>query len=245
MKRTVIITGVLGGIGEATARVFAGAGWRVAGIARRPLPEDSVGIDEFLQVDLAHLDSIGLIESFVTGMDRVDAVVNNAALQIKKPLVELTIEDWDEMFAANVRAAFVLTRAAHDHLRRSGGSIVNVASVHALATSPGQAGYAATKGALVAFTRSSALEFAADGIRVNAILPGAVDTAMLRAGLAGWPSAEEGLEQLRVRTPLGQIGQPEEISRAILFLADASASSFITGQTLVVDGGALARLGTE
>jgi NAD(P)-dependent dehydrogenase (short-subunit alcohol dehydrogenase family) len=98
---------------------------------------------------------------------------------------------------------------------------------------------------LVALTRASALEFAPAGIRVNAILPGAVDTPMLRAGLARWESPQEGLSRLREGTPLGRIADPVEIARAILFLADGDQASFITGQALIADGGALARLSTE
>lgn len=245
MTRTVFITGVLGGIGWATAEVFAGAGWRVVGMDRRAQPADREAIDRFLRADLADSGIASTLETFLADLERLDAVVNNAGLQIKRPLTELSIDEWDELFATNLRSAFIVSRASYEHLRRTRGSIVNVASVHAVATSPGMAAYAATKAALVALTRSAALELADAGVRVNAILPGAVDTPMLRAGLAGWPSPEAGLEHLKKRTPLGRIGEPEEIARAILFLADGSASSFVTGQTLVVDGGALLRLSTE
>lgn len=245
MRRTVFITGVLGGIGWATAEVFDAAGWRVVGMDRRPLPAGRKAIDHFVQADLAQAEIATTVERFLADLDRLDAVVNNAALQIKRPLTDLSVEDWDQLFAANVRSAFIVSRASYDQLRQTRGSIVNVASVHAFATSPGLAAYAATKGALVALTRSAALEFAAAGIRVNAVLPGAVDTPMLHAGLAGAPSVEEGVEQLSRRTPLGRIAEPDEIARAILFLADSSSSSYITGQALVVDGGALSRLSTE
>ena len=132
-------------------------------------------------------------------------------------------------------------------LRRSRGAVVNVASVHAFATSAGAAPYAASKGAIVALTRAAALEWAPD-VRVNAVAPGAVDTGMLRQGVQRWapPEAVDAeLERLAARIPLGRIGRPEEIAEAILFLADGRRSSFITGQVLVADGGALARLSTE
>ena len=245
MTRTVFITGVLGGIGSATAEVFHAAGWQVVGIDRRPLLDGQESIDRFLQVDLGATNSTPVVDKFLADLNRLDAVINNAAVQIKKPLTDLSIEEWDELFTINVRAAFIMSRAAYDHLRRTRGAIVNVASVHAVATSPGMAAYAATKGALVALTRSAALEFAGAGIRVNAILPGAVDTPMLRAGLSHAHSVEEGIQQLSRRIPLGRIAEPHEIARAILFVADGSASSYITGQALVVDGGALSRLSTE
>jgi glucose 1-dehydrogenase len=126
---------------------------------------------------------------------------------------------------------------------------VNVSSVHAVATSADIAAYAASKGASQALTRAMALEFARDGIRVNAILPGAVDTPMLHAGLmrghVQGASVEERMADLGRRTVMGRVGKPEEIARAILFLADSEQSSFMTGQSMIVDGGATARLSTE
>jgi NAD(P)-dependent dehydrogenase (short-subunit alcohol dehydrogenase family) len=245
LKRTVFITGVLGGIGAATARVFRDAGWRVAGMDRRDANGDPPITDRFLRADVAAADVGDVVGEFLVSLDRLDAVVNNAAAQIEKRLVEMSDREWDAIMATNVRAAFIVSRLAHSHLVRTSGAIVNVASVHAVATSPGLAAYAASKGALVALTRSSALEFAVDGIRVNAILPGAVDTPMLHAGLARWSAPEEARDHLTKRTPLQRIATPEEIGRAILFLADGTQSSFITGQALVADGGALARLSTE
>ena len=244
MTRTVFITGVLGGVGQATANAFRAAGWRVAGADRRA-GDGTVDAGLFVQGDLASLEPGRRIEGFLAGLDRLDAVVNNAAEQIEKPLVETTDEEWDRVMATNVRSAFTVSRAAYRALAVTTGSIVNVASVHALATSSGLAAYAASKGALVALTRASALEFAAAGIRVNAVLPGAVDTPMLRAGLGRWDSPAEALANLERRTPLGRVADPSEIAAAILFLADGDRSSYITGQTLVADGGALARLSTE
>jgi NAD(P)-dependent dehydrogenase (short-subunit alcohol dehydrogenase family) len=119
---------------------------------------------------------------------------------------------------------------------------VNVASVHGLATSQSVAAYAASKGGLIALTRAAALELAAEGVRVNAVVPGAIETEALREGFSRRQNAEELLIS---RTPLGRIGSPRDVAEAILFLADASRSSFITGQTIVVDGGALAQLSTE
>src|SRR5262245_56418043 len=103
--------------------------------------------------------------------------------QLAKPLIETLPEEWDHIMATNVRAAYLLSSRLHPLLKAAKGGIVNVASVHAVATSPGMAAYAASKGALVSLTRAMALEFAADGIRVNAVLPGAVDTPMLAEGL--------------------------------------------------------------
>lgn len=245
MTRTVFITGVLGGIGAATAAVFREAGWRVTGMDRRDANGQGPPTDAFLREDVTAPGVGAVLGGFLESLDRLDAIVNNAAAQIEKRLVEMTDEEWDMIMATNVRAAFIASRAAHPHLAKTSGAIVNVASVHAIATSPGLAAYAASKGALVALTRSSALEFASDGIRVNAVLPGAVDTPMLHAGLQRWQEPAAARTRLANSTPLGRIADPQEIGRTILFLADRDQSSFITGQALVADGGALARLSTE
>jgi NAD(P)-dependent dehydrogenase (short-subunit alcohol dehydrogenase family) len=246
LTRTVFITGVLGGIGRATADAFHEAGWQVIGSDRRePDSDDPVPIDRFLRADIADAGIGSKLEAFMADFDRLDAVVNNAAMQIEKPLIEMSDAEWELIMATNVRAAFIVSRTAYHLLERTAGAIVNVASVHAYATSPGLAAYAASKGALVALTRASALEFAPARIRVNAILPGAVDTPMLRSGLSRWSSPEAALERLAERTPMHRVASGAEIGRAILFLADSDQSSFITGQALVADGGALARLSTE
>jgi NAD(P)-dependent dehydrogenase (short-subunit alcohol dehydrogenase family) len=134
-------------------------------------------------------------------------------------------------------------------LLKSRGSIVNVSSVHAIATSEGIAAYAASKGAIVALTRALALEFGRNKVRVNAVLPGAVDTPMLRAGLTRGhlkgKNASQLIRALGSKHVMGQVGAPEEIAEGILFLADPARSSFMTGQSLVIDGGATARLSTE
>jgi NAD(P)-dependent dehydrogenase (short-subunit alcohol dehydrogenase family) len=180
----------------------------------------------------------------------LDVVVNNAAVQISKPLIETSVEEWDEVIASNLRSVFLGAKLAYPMLKAAGGgAIVNTSSVHAIATSANIASYAASKGGLLALTRAMAIEFAKDNIRVNAILPGAVDTPMLRSGLGrghlGGSSMTERLENLARKTVNGRIGKPEEIAHAIYFLADNEQSSFMTGQGIVVDGGATARLSTE
>jgi NAD(P)-dependent dehydrogenase (short-subunit alcohol dehydrogenase family) len=246
-QRVVLVTGAAGGIGRATAAVFRRHGWYTVGIDREP-DVDAAEVDRFIVADLAR---DGEVEATfrVIGDDlgRIDALVNNAAIQIAKPMVETTVEEWDLTMDTNVRMAFRTMIASHRRLREHQGSVVNVSSVHAVATSGSMAAYATSKGALLALTRAAALEMGADGIRVNAILPGAIDTPMLRAGMAARAdrSVEESMQILSSRTPLGRIGRAEEIAEAILFLSDGDRSSFITGQVLVVDGGAMARLSTE
>ena len=151
--------------------------------------------------------------------------------------------------ATNLRAVFLMTKACYSLLKKSHGAIVNVSSVHAIVTSENISAYAATKGALLSFTRAIALEFARDKVRVNAVLPGAIDTPMLRAGMSRGhlcgKDAERRMNELAHRHAMGRIGRPKDVAEAIYFLASKQTAAFITGQSLVVDGGAIARLSTE
>ena len=249
MKRTVLITGVSGGIGAATAKVFAEANWCVIGADRNQI-ENRPEIDEFIYSDISTSDSMEQIFKEVSKTkEQLDALINNAAIQICKPLLEITDEEWDITMATNVRSAFIAVRTLHSLLKKAGGAVVNVSSVHAIATSVGMAAYAASKGALLALTRSMALELGQDNIRVNAVLPGAVDTPMLRAGVQRGRTQGKGpaelVHDLSQKHVCGRVGEPKEIARAILFLADNRKSSFMTGQALIIDGGATARLSTE
>lgn len=248
--KTVLITGAAGGIGRATVALFAQKGWRVIGVDRADFdggfPPDGL----FIRADISRGDAMeAIFEKVNKFTGALDALVNNAALQIAKPLIETTVEEWDAVMASNLRSVFLGVKLAHPLLKRNGGAIVNVSSVHAIQTSANIAAYAASKGGLLALTRAMAIEFAPDNIRVNAILPGAVDTPMLRAGLnrghVGGGDVQERLENLARKTVSGKVGKPEEIAHAIYFLADNEQSSFMTGQALVVDGGATARLSTE
>jgi NAD(P)-dependent dehydrogenase (short-subunit alcohol dehydrogenase family) len=249
MKKVVLITGVAGGIGSATAQTFSEAGWHVIGVDRRPL-DSWPGVHHMLHGDLADVDaSQGIFAQVAQDEGRLDALINNAAMQVCKPLVETTPEEWDAVMACNLRAVYLAMRHAYPLMRTYGGAVVNVSSVHALATSANIAAYAASKGALLALTRALAIELAPDRIRANAVLPGAVDTPMLHAGLqrghVQGSSLHVLVEQLGARHIMGRVGQPREIAQAIFFLSDNDRSSFMTGQALVVDGGALARLSTE
>lgn len=248
---TVLITGASGGIGRATINLFAEKGWRVVGVDRSPFGEDFPPDGLFIQADISIAENLESIFSQArTFTNRLDALVNNAAMQIAKPLLETSAEEWDAVMASNLRSVFLGIKLAYPLLKEAGGgAIVNVSSVHAIATSANISAYAASKGGLLAFTRAIAIEFAPDNIRANAILPGAVDTPMLRAGLGRGhvlgDDIQERLENLARKTVSGKVGKPEEIAHAIYFLADEVQSSFMTGQALIVDGGATARLSTE
>lgn len=250
-QRTVLITGAAGGVGRACCEYFLEQGWRVAAIdVRDPQPALPAGV-EYLKAD------IGIASEVEALADRLQsqfsgglaALVNNAAVQITKPLVETTAQEWDEVHAINLRAPFLLVKALYPALAAAHGAVVNVSSVHALATSAEIGAYASTKGGLLALTRSMAIEFAKDGVRANAVLPGATDTPMLQAGLErGHASGESPAARkaaLAGKILLQRLAAPAEIARVVYFLADGEQSSYITGQSLVADGGALARLSTE
>ncbi|MCB0177881.1 MAG: SDR family oxidoreductase [Anaerolineae bacterium] len=249
MKRVALITGVAGGIGNGAAKVFQQADWYVIGVDRRQV-EDLQHVDYFIQADISEPDAPQYIFDKVTAeQGRLDALINNAAIQICKPILETTPDEWDITMASNVRSVYLSMRQAYSLLQKSQGSVVNVSSVHAVATSVGIAAYAASKGALLALTRAVALEWGVDRIRVNAVLPGAIDTPMLHAGLGRGQVTGSNLEELvrglGHKHVMNRVGRPEEIGQAVLFLADNQQSSFMTGQALIVDGGATARLSTE
>jgi NAD(P)-dependent dehydrogenase (short-subunit alcohol dehydrogenase family) len=251
IQKTVLVTGAAGGIGRATLELFATNGWRVIGVDRAEFgpgfPQDGL----FIQSDISEPASLEAIfrqaQAFSAGLD---GLINNAALQIAKPLLDTSVEEWDAVMASNLRSVFLSAKLSYPLFKAAGGgAIVNVSSVHAVQTSANIAAYAASKGGLLALTRAMAIEFAADNIRVNAILPGAVDTPMLRAGLGRehvqGDDIHARLENLAGKTVNGRVGTPQEIASAIYFLTDETQSSFMTGQALIVDGGATARLSTE
>jgi NAD(P)-dependent dehydrogenase (short-subunit alcohol dehydrogenase family) len=234
MMPVVVVTGAAGGIGAATCDLLQEYGWDVVPMDRRPIDRPHA-----LQIDIADAEAV---THALSALPRVDALVNNAAVQLYKSLLDTTVEEWDAIAAVNIRGAFVCLKAVHRQLAETRGSVVNVGSVHANATSHSIAAYAATKGGLSAFTRAAAIEMAPLGVRVNVVLPGAVDTPALRAGFSRKADSELVLVD---RTPLKRIGSPRDVAQAIAFLIDRDRSDFITGQDFVVDGGALARLSTE
>lgn len=250
-KRYVVITGASRGIGRAAWELFAENDWFVIGIGRSPLQADIPQQGHFIQADVSfEKDWQKIKEETARITDQLDAVINNAAIQVTKPIIDTTVEEWDQVINTNLRSVFLSVKLLHSLLKAgNGGAIVNVSSVHAVATSRDIAAYAASKGGMLALTRALAIELAPDKIRVNTVLPGAVDTEMLRSGLnrdhAGSGTTDERMEILASKTVIGKIGRPEEIARAIYFLADQDESSFTTGSSLIVDGGATTRLSTE
>lgn len=247
----VLITGAAGGIGRATVHHFTENGWCVIGVDRNPFGEEFPRNGLFIQSDISAPENMEYIFTRARAFSgQLKALVNNAAIQIAKPVLETSVEEWDSVMNHNLRSVFLSAKLAHPLLKASGaGAIVNMSSVHAVQTSASIAAYAASKGGILALTRAMAIEFAADNIRVNAVLPGAIDTPMLRAGLGrghvGDGDMNVRLDNLARKTVNGRVGSPIEIARAVFFLADESQSSFMTGQALIVDGGATCKLSTE
>jgi NAD(P)-dependent dehydrogenase (short-subunit alcohol dehydrogenase family) len=238
----VIVTGCSGGIGLAILEAFQREGWPTAGIDLAPSPGGAC--DLFVQGSVSDPRALEELYGRLEAANASECcLVNNAAFGTAHSFLETTAEEWDRCLATNLSPVFHYTQKLYPMLR--GGSIINISSVHARATAIGAIAYATSKGGLSALTRALALELADSGTRVNAILPGAIETAMLRGNMAYEEDPEAALEFLRERTPLKRIGQPGEIAQLALFLADHSKAGNITGQEFVCDGGAMARLATE
>ncbi len=232
--RSVVITGASSGIGAACVQEFAAAGYWTIGVDVALESE----ADEHLVIDLA---SPGCGDEVAGGIGNrsVVALINGAAIPTDDSLLETPVFLWDRVMAVNLRAPLLVARAIHSSLQAQRGAIVNIASVHAVATSPGAGAYAASKAGLVALTKSMALEWCPD-IRVNALLPGAVDTPMLRSGMA---RTGQSVDTISSRHPLGRIALPSDIARAARYVATEDV--FMTGSAILIDGGALSRLSTE
>lgn len=232
---TVLVTGAAGGIGKAICEVFLEQGYKVIGVdcwktSKLPYEVLQFDISRLSQADAACESFYHRVEELAEG--HLDALINNAAIQIVKPIQEITATDWDVTLATNLLAPFWLVQRFLPILRAAKGSVVNIASIHAIVTKPEFTAYATSKGALVALTRSLAIELAPD-VRVNAVLPAATDTPMLRAG---FKDNADGLQVLADYHPLGHIARPEEVAQVALFLAGPQAG-FMTGAMVNVDGG--------
>jgi len=240
-RRTLILTGASRGIGHATVKRFSSAGWRVVTCSRHPFPENcpwEAGPEDHIQVDLSDpdntLNAIALMRDRLKAQGgRLNALVNNAAISPKADggarlgSIDTELADWQAVFQVNFFAPLMLGRGLIEELEAAGGTVVNVSSIAGSRVHPfAGSAYATSKAALAALTREMAADFAPRGVRVNAISPGEIDTAIL----------SPGTEALVAGIPMRRLGAPEEVAKAIYFLC-TEQSSYINGAELHINGG--------
>jgi NAD(P)-dependent dehydrogenase (short-subunit alcohol dehydrogenase family) len=240
--KVAIVTGAASGMGRETARYFGGAGasvvaadWNAAGAAAIAAELSEAGVKALpVTVDISDEASvIAMIDKVKTHFGRLDILVNNAGIQNRAMLADMSVEYWDQMQAVNLRGTFLCLREGAKIMRTNGGGvIVNISSVGS--THPnliGLGAYGPSKAGVNQLTRNAAFEFAADGIRVNAVLPGGIIT---EGGMRSTGTIPSG--RAIETPPVGRIGQPQDIAALVLFLA-GPAATYITGQTFISDGG--------
>lgn len=245
--RVVVVTGGGGGIGAAMVREFGAAGDRVVA-CDISLPSAEAAVAGMSSAAARRLDVADehdvdtVLGQIIADYGAIDVLCNNAGIGCWTNLEDTTIEAWDHTMGVNIRGMFLCARGVVPGMRTKGaGWIINTASVHSFQSWAGCSTYAASKGAVLAFTRSIAMELIPHGIRVNAIAPGTTDTAMVRLDGSGDAIPEAELAEEVRRIPAARMADPAEIARVATFLASASAS-FLVGTCVVADGGATAML---
>jgi NAD(P)-dependent dehydrogenase (short-subunit alcohol dehydrogenase family) len=237
--QTVIVTGAGSGIGFEMARQFLSEGATVYAADLHPdtVPDGTKPV----HVDVTDPDTIAaLVGEAVTGTGRLDVMCNNVGASSVSDPLSCTVEDWDRTFAVNARGVFLGTKYALTPMLGQGhGAIVNTASVAGQVGLKDRAAYCASKGAVIAFTRQVAVQYAGTGVRANCVCPGTVDSPWVGRLLAAADDPVTARAGLVARQPMGRLGTPAEVAAAALYLASDDAA-FITGAELVIDGGLLA-----
>lgn len=243
--KRVVITGAAANIGRATAVLFAeeGASLVIADIddAARETAEEAAdrGAEAlFVHTDVTSRDDVKrLMNAAADALGGIDVIVNNAGLQRSGAVTDFDEDEWDALMRVNPRSCFLGAKYGVPHLRRSGGGvIVNTASLAGVRGGPGMTAYSASKGAIVAFTKALATELAPDGIRVNAMCPGWIDTPFNQPAIDFMGGRDRQAAVIEAAVPLKRQGEPEEIASGMVFLA-SDMSSYMTGQALIIDGG--------
>lgn len=241
----IVVTGAMGGIGRASVRSLASHGWYVVATDRDEDPGDeliaeirSVGAGEYVAGDLSQA---GVPDELVTGVferhGRLDGLVNIAGIHRLADTAGTSVEDWDAILGLNLRAAFLMCRAAIPCMARSGGGvIVNVSSEAGLVAIPGQVAYNVSKAGLLMLTRSIAVDHASQGIRAVSVCPGTTDTPLVRRAILSAPDPVEHERRLSSMRPANRLGTVDEIAAAITFVASPEVA-YMTGSELVIDGG--------
>ncbi|QKC86899.1 SDR family NAD(P)-dependent oxidoreductase [Mesorhizobium sp. NZP2077] len=244
--KTVVVTGAAGGMGEAICKRFAAHGYFVVASDTNSdrLNETTLELNRSGQNALAKAGDLrskayceGLIDTAVGLTGRLDALVNNAGIITRGTVLETTDEDWERTFDINLKAVFYTCRRAISYMKENGGgSIVNISSTWGIHPGPSHAAYCTSKAAVATFSKCLGRDHAGDGIRVNAICPGEIDTPMLRSGFVhrGF-DPDTAVAELSKSNPLGRLGAPDDIADAVYFLS-SDAARFIAGTTLEVAG---------
>jgi NAD(P)-dependent dehydrogenase (short-subunit alcohol dehydrogenase family) len=240
--RVSVVTGAGSGIGRAIAGALSAEGSRVVLVdldgAKAEAVAAALGGDaRAFKADVADPQSVANLHEFVhTQFGLLDILVNNAAIQVNKKIEDTSPEEWNRQMAVNVGGVFLCSRAFLPDLRKTRGVILNMSSVNGVFVEPFCAGYCATKGAILAFTKALAIDHGREGIRVHAICPGYIDAGLAEGYFESQVDPAKAREEAGSLHALGRIGRPEEVARAAVFLASDDAS-FMTGSALVVDGG--------
>lgn len=238
--KRALATGGGSGIGRGIVERFIAEGATVVTVQRRALDPSLAASSAVhgVSADLADPTAVSAVVDAATAiLGGLDILVNNAGMMFESAPGEITVDDWDRMMALNLRAPMFVAQAALPHLRASGeGAIINISSIEAAGSNPGHAAYSAAKAGLLGLTRALAVDLGADGIRVNAIAPGWIDSDLSEAYLDSMPDPVAARQRLSGLHPLRRTGRATDIGDAAVFLAGAQ-SSFMTGETIVVDGG--------
>jgi len=233
--RICLVTGAASGIGAATTRLFAREGATVAVVDLQPSEDAALSLIGDV-ADEADVERV--VAEALERFGRIDVLDNNAGISGVGDVAETTVEQWDQVMRVNVRSVFLMSRAVIRGMQeRRSGAVVNVSSAIAETGLARRISYAASKGAVLALTRSMQVDCAPYGVRVNAVLPGTIHTPFVDRYLeASYADPEEGLRSIRARQLTGELGRPEDVANAILYLA-SDESRFVLGSGLAVDGG--------